>query len=219
MKKFWKKYRVIIIVAVAAALLITVGTLRQNALNGDSHAGHDHADGGTGTQQSTDTHAGHDHSSYDIGKSYTVTQNENGTYSVSARSPHNETIVVCDGLTDKPACAKINNSVLLVGDTANAAVSARWAIFCDGMNNKVSQRFDGCLATSGTTVVMGTDNGTVIEVKDAFTGSVHSKTALPDASTPDGRTIIQKTAWADNGDLVITYWAGDQLKTYNVSMP
>ena len=41
MKKFWKKYRVWIIVIAAAALLIAVGTLRKNTA--DPHAGHDHA--------------------------------------------------------------------------------------------------------------------------------------------------------------------------------
>lgn len=222
MKKFWKKHRVLIIVAIVAVLIVLASVMRSMTTNGaDPHAGHNHAagDSHTDTQNSADPHAGHNHADYDIGKSYAVTSNANGTFSVSATSPHNEKILICDGLTSKPACAKINNSVLLVGDTSNPTISARWAIFCNGMNNKVSPRYDGCLATQGTTVAVGTNNGAVIEVKDAFTGVLHSKTALPGASSVDGRNIIQKTAWDQNGDLIVTYWAGEQVKTHTVAMP
>ena len=220
MKKFWKKYRVWFIIGAVIALLVAVGLMRGAV---DPHAGHDHAnnphtDPHT-TQQNAGSHDGHNHSDYDVGKSYTVTQNANGTYSVSVRSPHNEIIAVCDGLTTKPACAKISNSVLLVGDTSNPAVSARWAIFCDGMNNKVSPRFGGCLATQGTTVVVGANNGTTVEVKDAFTGTVYSKVSLPDAAATDNRSIIQSTAWDQDGDLIVTYWAGETTKTHTVKMP
>ena len=211
-QKFFKKHGGKIILCVVGLLL--VGLLLIKVFS-DPHAGHDHS---TDSQQSTDSHAGHNHSDYDIGKSYTVTENANGTYSVSALSPHNEKIVIADNLTAKPACAKINNSILMVGDTANAAVSSRWAIFCDGMNGKVSPRINGCLATQGTTVVVGTNNGTAVEVKDAFTGTVHSTTTLPGASVSDSRSIIQKTAWDENGDLIITYWAGESVKTQTVKV-
>lgn len=212
-QKFFKKHGGKIILCVVGLLL--VGLLLIKVFS-DPHAGHDHSASG---QQGADAHAGHDHSSYDIGKSYTVTENANGTYSVSALSPHNEKIVIADNLTAKPACAKINNSVLLVGDTANAEVSARWAILCNGMTGQVSQRYDSCLATQGTAVVVGTNNGATVVVKDAFTGTVHSTTALPGASAPDNRSIIQKTDWAENGDLIVTYLAGDAVKTHNVKMP
>ena len=67
--------------------------------------------------------------------------------------------------------------------------------------------------------VVGTNNGATVVVKDAFTGTVHSTTTLPGASAPDNRSIIQKTAWAENGDLIVTYLAGDAVKTHNVKMP
>ena len=215
MKKFWKKYRVWIIILAVIALLVAVSVMSNSS---DPHAGHDH---GTGTSQNTgsDSHAGHNHSDYDIGKSYTVTQGQDGTYSVSVTTPHNEKLLVCDGLTVKPSCAKLSNSVLMVGNTANKDVSARWAVFCDGMNGKVSQRYDGCLATQGTTVVIGTNNGTAVEVKDALSGTVYGKVALPNASAAAGSAVIQSTAWADNGDLVVTYLAGETTKTYTIALP
>lgn len=218
-QKFFKKHGGKIILCVVGLLL--VGLLLIKVFS-DPHAGHDHSAGDShtdSTSQSGDSHAGHDHSNYDIGKSYAVNQSQDGTYTVIGRTPHNEDITICKGLATKPACGKVNNSVLLVGDTANANVSDRWAILFNGMTGKVSDRFSSCLATSGTAVVVGTNNGTVVEVKDAFTGTVHSTTALPGASAPDNRSIIQKTAWAENGDLIVTYLAGDAVKTHNVKMP
>ena len=222
MKKFWKKHRVLIIVAIVAVLIVLASVMRSMTTNGaDPHAGHNHAagDSHTDTQNSADPHAGHNHADYDIGKSYAVTANANGTFSVSATSPHNEKILICDGLASKPACAKINNSVLLVGDTSNPTISARWAIFCNGMTNKVSPRYDGCLATQSATVVMGANNGTAVEVKDAFTGTVLSTTSLPGAASPDGRKIIQAANWDQDGNLIVTYWAGETSKKHTVAMP
>ena len=223
MKKFWKKHRALVIVVIVAILIVLASVMRSMTLNGsDPHAGHDHSTDDHTTQTnsgSAGSHDGHDHSSYDVSKGYTETLNSNGTYTISVVSPHNEKIVICDGLKTKPSYAKLSNSVLMVGNTADPVVSDRWAVFCDGMNNKVSQRYTGCLATQGTTVVVGTNNGTTVEVKDAFTGTVHSKTNLPDASATDSRSIIQKAEWDKSGALIVTYWAGETVKTHTITMP
>ena len=232
MKKFWKKHRVLIIVAIIAVLLVLAGVMNSMTTNGaDPHAGHNHAAGDSHadshtdphtTQNSADPHAGHNHSDYDISKSWeSVKNSQNDTYSIVVTTPHNEKLTVCTGLKVVPSCVKINNSILMAGNTGDSVVSNRWAVFCNGMTGQVSPRYDGCLATAtqSATVVMGANNGTAVEVKDAFTGTVLSTTALPGAAASDGRKIIQAANWDQDGNLLVTYWAGETTKKHTVAMP
>jgi len=58
--KFWKKYRVWIIVLAVVAVMVAAGLMRKAT---DPHAGHDHTNNPhTEQTQNADPHAGHNHS-------------------------------------------------------------------------------------------------------------------------------------------------------------
>lgn len=217
MKKFWKKYRVWIIVVAAAALLIAVGTLRKNTA--DPHAGHDHA-ANPHTEQSADPHAGHDHSDYTPDKSYTVTTDANGRYTLEVRDAHGSAIIKRQNMLDKPVCTAVNEDILCV-TSGDVAPSARWAVFCNVKQGTTSNMFTGCLATKGTYVAYGTntDGAWQVHVQDALNPSAYSKVyTLEGARAIDSRSVIDKAELKD-GSLLVTYWAGDTAATTTISMP
>lgn len=218
MKKFWKKYRVLIIVIAAAALLIAVGTLRKNTV--DPHAGHDHATNPhTEQSQNADPHAGHDHSDYKAANSYTLKEDSNGRYMVQVLDAHGSTIFKRQNMLDKPTCTAVNEDILCVAG-AGANPSTRWAIFCNVKQGTVSQSYSGCLATKGTNVAYGTntDGAWQVHVGDAFDDGKTTYT-LEGAYAIDNRSVISQAELNDQGDLVVTYWAGDVEKTQTIPMP
>lgn len=217
MKKFWKKYRVWIIVVAAAALLIAVGTLRKNTV--DPHAGHDHA-ANPHTEQSADPHAGHDHSDYKAANSYTVTTDANGRYTLEVKDAHGSAIIKRQNILDKPVCTAVNEDILCV-TSGDVAPSARWAVFCNVKQGTTSNMFTGCLATKGTYVAYGTntDGAWQVHVQDALNPSAYSKVyTLEGARAIDSRSVIDKAELKD-GSLLVTYWAGDTAATTTISMP
>lgn len=219
MKKFWKKYRVWIIVIAAAALLIAVGTLRKNTA--DPHAGHDHAaNPHTEQTQNADPHAGHDHSDYKAENSYTITTDSNGRYAVEVKDAHGAAIIKRQNMLDKPVCTAVNEDILCV-TSGDAAPSARWAVFCNVKQGTASNMFTGCLATKGTYVAYGTntDGAWQVHVQNALNPSAYSKVyTLEGARAIDSRSVIDKAELKD-GSLLVTYWAGDTAATTTISMP
>jgi len=211
--KFWKKYRVLIIVLAVVAVMVAVSLMRNAA---DPHAGHDHTQQG----QSADPHAGHDHSDYTADKSYTITTDQNGRYTVQVKDAHGEILCQRANLTDKPTCTTVSDAVLLVGDTSSPSVSARWAVFCNVQNGKVSKAYAGCLATKGTQVAYATgkDDLWQVHVTDAFNPTTAQTYTLEGAASPDGRSVIQHAELNKDGTLSVAYWAGTEAKTTVIPM-
>lgn len=219
MKKFWKKYRAWIIVIAAAALLITVGTLRKNTA--DPHAGHDHATNPhTEQSQNADPHAGHDHSDYKAQNSYTITTDANGHYAVQVKDAHGSEIISRKNMINKPVCTAVNEDILCV-TSGDVALSSRWAIFCNVKQGTTSRMYTGCLATKGTYVAYGTNTDGVwqVHVESAFSSAGYSETyTLEGAYANDSRSVIEKAELVD-GNLLVTYRAGDVEKTATIDMP
>ena len=217
--KFWKKYRGWIIALAVIAVMVTIGTLR-NAV--DPHAGHDHeTDPHTEQTQSGDPHEGHDHSNYKVENSYTISTNNNNRHTIQVKDAHGQVIYSRQGLTDKPTCTKVNDSVLKVEDNTSS-LSGHWVVLCDVMNSKSSDVFTGCLATKGTYVAYATseNNTWTVHVQNALDKNAAAQTyTLEGAASPDGREVISKAELNDLGDLNITYWAGTESKTTNISLP
>lgn len=227
MKKFWKKYRVWLIILAVVALFAAVGLMSNAA---DSHAGHDqdtdphteqtqNADSHTQKTQNADPHAGHDHSGYKAEKSYSVSTDDNGRYIVQVKDAHGDVIFSRGDLIDKPICTAVNDQVLMVSHTSDADYGSHWAVFCNVQTNKVSGLFNGCLYAKDTYVAYGAmeDNIFKVHVQDAFNKSAYYRSyVLEGAASPDGRSIISKVTPNKEGSLLITYWAGEAEKTMTV---
>lgn len=217
--KFWKKYRGWIIALVVIAIMVAAGLMRKAA---DPHAGHDHdANPHTEQNQNADPHAGHDHSNFKVENSYTITTNKNNRHTIQVKDAHGQNIYSRQGLIEKPTCTKVNDKVLLIADTTSP-LGSRWAVFCDVINSKSSDTFTGCLATKDTYVAYATntDNAWTVHVQDALDKQAFSQTyTLEDAASTDGRQVISKAELNAEGDLSVTYWAGEQEKTAVIPMP
>ncbi len=217
MKKFWKKYRVWLIILAVVAVFVAVSLMSKAA---NSHAGHDHStDPHTGQNQNADPHAGHDHSGYKAANSYSVNTDKNGHYTVQVKDAHGEVIFSRGNLVDKPVCTAVNDQVLMVSDTSGADYGSHWAVFCNVQANKVSSLFNGCLYAKDTYVTYGAMENNVfkVHVQDAFNKSAYYRSyVLEGAASPDGRSVISKVTPTKDGSLSITYWAGATEKSMTV---
>lgn len=219
MKKFWKKYRVYIIIVAVIALLIAVGQMGKAV---DPHAGHDHATGDhTETGQTADPHAGHDHSDYTADKSYTLTTDANGRYTVQVKDAHGSTFYSRTNLLTQPTCTATTADILCISNTEEP-ITSRWAIFCNVKQGTTTVTYNGCLATKGTYVAYGSNaDGTwTVHVEDAFNASAYNQVhTLEGAYAIDSRSVIDRAELTDDGNLLVTYWAGDVEKTTTIKMP
>lgn len=214
MKKFWKKYRVWIIILAVIALLAAVGLMSNNT---DPHAGHNHS---TGAE--SDPHAGHDHSDYTADKSYSITTDQNGLYTVTVKNAHGETILSRGSLKTKPTCTKVSDYVLLVGNFSTPTQGNSWGVYCNVSTDRVSSLYNGVLATKGNYVIYGTQqNGKwQVVVRDAFDATVYLKNhVLEDAVSPDSGSVFKSASLTQGGDLHLTYWTGTAEKSVTIALP
>ena len=217
MKKFWKKYRVWLIVLAVVAVLVAVSQMSKAV---DPHAGHNHdTDPHTEQNQSADPHAGHDHSGYKAENSYTINTDQNGHYTVTVKDAHGDVIFNRGNLVNKPVCTTVNDQVLMVIQNAGSDYGSHWAVFCNVQTNKISSVFNGCLYARDTYVAYVTteNNNFTVNVQDAFNKATYNRSyALEGAASADGRPIISKVTPTQDGSLSITYWAGTTEKSITV---
>lgn len=202
------------------ALMLTLGVVGKN-LFADPHAGHDH------TTTTTDGHEGHDHATttttkLDAGKSYTLTENEDGTYSYSVKNFMGNVMHSEQSLSVKPEIVKVDDCILAISVTPNKSWPlSRKVTFCniksmDVITHDMALDYDQDQVAFVTRM---TDKWLVF-VTDFFNYN-NGPTAYAEltdlAIQPNGQPYAT-SKFDENGDLVVTYKTETDEKTVTVKM-
>ena len=218
--KIKKSYIVGAVIVVLLAIFIVMGVT-----NPDNHAGHDHA-----TQTTADAHAGHDHATAtqpngptgaDLtpDKSFTITDNKDGTYTVIVKGRSGSEIYN-EKLSVKPTFTEVSQDVLEIAYRTGDNTVGHWAVYCDIQNHRVSKTYNFVLAANNDHVayVEHISGKFTLFVADAFDDAKYLKSYdLPDiALTESGSPKV--TYNLKNADLTVTYSTekGDNTITVNM---
>lgn len=215
--KIKKSYIIGAAVVVLLAVIIVMGVTKP-----DPHAGHNH----------DDPHAGHNHttaatqpdgpSGADLtpDKAYTLTDNKDGTYSVTVRGRNGNQIYSNKKLNVKPSFTEVSQNVLEIANRQGSNTSSHWAIYCDIETGRVSRIFSFVLAVNNDHVayVDHMSGKFVLFVKDIFDESKYLKSYdLTDAVlVSTGSPKVEYTL--DKTELTVTYSTDKGDKTITVDL-
>ncbi len=180
---------------------------------------------------STDPHAGHDHSAeaqptynpnLKPSESYTVTENEDGTFNYEVRNRMGAVMNFQDNLRVKPEFTQVDDDILCItGREYKENNLSGWAIFCDIQASSSHRQPERVLATYEKRIAFldYRSDKWLVFVRTAFDDSdTLNATELTDLAIQSSGSPELEYSLDKDGNLKVTYATKDGKKTVTVKM-
>lgn len=157
---------------------------------------------------------------YDPYTMYTITQNEDLTYSYKIVDRNGAVLFAKDSVTREPEVERVNSYVLGLTVQTGTGLSTNWAVYCDVENSKVSEIFQYVLMAQGDYVIYTKlENGKhSIVVQNIFDKSEYYKEyPLSDCAPVAGDVVIGGKP-NGTGKAIVTYLTGDDYTQTEISI-
>lgn len=149
--------------------------------------------------------------SYDSSESYSITKNDDLTYSYKITDKNGEVLFSDENSAKEPKIEQLNTNTLSVSVQTGTGLSTKWTVYCDVENSRVSQTFFYVLAAQGDYVVYADyENGKhSIVVQNIFDESAYYKTYTLENCSPVAADIVVDSKLNGEGSVIITYLTGE----------
>lgn len=150
---------------------------------------------------------------------YTLTQQDNGTYTLQVEANDGSTLYLRERLTEEPQCLALNTDTLQI--VGNHDSGTQWAVFCNVAEDKVSDAI-GNYVTANDTKVAYVDYLT--DAYHLFVRDIYDETLYLEAVTLTGLVVQEDGALVTdaklkNGKLTVTYYTTVGKANAIIEMP
>ena len=150
---------------------------------------------------------------------YTLTQQDNGTYTLQVEANDGSTLYLRERLDEEPQCLALTQDTLQI--VGNHDSGTQWAVFCDVTEDRVSSAVANYVTTNGTKVAY------VDYLTDAyhlFVRDIYDENAYLQAVTLTGLVVqedgsLVTDAKLKNGKLTVTYYTTAGKANAVIEMP
>ncbi len=150
---------------------------------------------------------------------YAVTQEDNGTYTISVAANGGGELYVRRQMSAEPQCLALTKDILqIVGDGQSGT---QWTVFCNVTDDTVSTAFGNYVAANETKVayVDYLTDAYQLFVRDIFDeGAYWEATTLTGLVVQKDGTLV-KDVKVKNDQLIVTYQAATEDITITMAMP
>ena len=149
--------------------------------------------------------------SAEIDSHYTITTNEDLTYSYKIIAKNGETLFSDDRSPKEPHIDQVSNNILSVTIQTGTGRSTNWAVFCDIENGKTSKTYQYVLGAQDNYVfyVEFEDGAHRLVVQDIFDSSVYKKTYALQNCGAFADPACELTV-ESKGKAIVTYLTGNE---------
>ena len=146
-----------------------------------------------------------------IDSHYTITANEDLTYSYKVFAQNGDVLFSDDRSPREPRIDQVSDSIFSVTIQAGTGRSTNWAVFCDVENSKVSETFHYVLGSQGDYVVCAgyKEGKRFIIVQNIFDKSVYYKTYELENVSPVAADFALGCEFDSDNKVTIIYLTGE----------
>ena len=147
----------------------------------------------------------------DITDLYSLTKNEDNTYSYSFADLNGNVLFEKENMVREPKINMVSVNVYELITQTGTGLSTNWAVYCDVENSKVSEIFYYVLATQGEYVVCADykDGKPFIIIQNIFNKSVYYKTYELENVSPVAADFALGCEFDSDNKVTITYLTGE----------
>ncbi len=150
-------------------------------------------------------------SNYDINQLYKITDNGNFNYDYVIKDKHDNIILSDKGISREPKVNVINEDLLSISVQTGTGISARWTIYCNINNGKVSDTYYSVLGDYDAKIVfVNYDNGMhSVVIQDVFDKEKYFKEIMLEDASKVTDPVIDFVKLDDK--IRIVYLSGDNF--------
>ena len=147
----------------------------------------------------------------DITDLYSLTKNEDNTYSYSFADLNGNVLFEKENMVREPKINMVSVNVYELITQTGTGLSTSWAVYCDVENSKVSETFYYVLATQGEYVVCADykDGKPFIIIQNIFNKSVYYKTYELENVSPVAADFALGCEFDGDNNAIISYLTGE----------
>ena len=147
----------------------------------------------------------------DITDLYSLTKNEDNTYSYSFADLNGNVLFEKENMVREPKINMVSVNVYELITQTGTGLSTNWAVYCDVENSKVSEIFYYVLATQGEYVVCADykDGKPFIIIQNIFNKSVYYKTYELENVSPVAADFALGCEFDGDNNAIISYLTGE----------
>lgn len=147
----------------------------------------------------------------DITDLYSLTKNEDNTYSYSFADLNGNVLFEKENMVREPKINMVSVNVYELITQTGTGLSTNWAVYCDVENSKVSETFYYVLATQGEYVVCADykDGKPFIIIQNIFNKSVYYKTYELENVSPVAADFALGCEFDGDNNAIISYLTGE----------
>ena len=150
---------------------------------------------------------------------YTLTQQDNGTYTIRVAADDGGDLYLRERMTAEPQCLALTEDILqIVGD---GDTGTRWTVFCNVAEGTVSEAFGNYVAANETKVAYV---DYLTEAYHLFVRDIYDEGAYLEATTLTGLVVgedgsLIKSVDVRNHQVIVTYETASGDATVTMAMP
>ena len=156
----------------------------------------------------------------DITDLYTLTQNDDGTYSYTLVDFAKNILFKNENVVRDPKINQVAVNVYELKTQTGTGLSTNWAVYCDVENSKTSEIFHYVLGAQNDCVVYADyyDGKHLITVQNIFDQSVYCKTYELENVSPVAADFALACNFDNDNKAIITYLTGDEFNETKITI-
>lgn len=156
----------------------------------------------------------------DITDFYTLTQDEDNTYSYSFADLNGNILFEKENVVREPKINMVSVNVYELITQTGTGLSTNWAVYCDVENSKTSETFYYVLAAQGDYVVCADyeEGKHFIKVQNIFDKSVYYKTYELKNVSPVAADFALGCEFDGDNNAIITYLTGEEYNETKITI-